>query len=467
MVHADIGLLAGGFNGLDDVCLPDREAALPNIIERLEEGRRHFHKAVRNGGPYGSHGHYCLGVLALAENARKPGEADYEKAEQHLARVQGQFTSPSENYGGLLVTRSHLYFGIARAARASSVGDLNHAARVMAGALKDGASFPPYLVDPVVDGLDLGAKSDLTNFANHLVSTQGDVVLDDLARSATVVEHCGEVTEALRRRAARLGESEAAARDLRACLSSYAGTARIDDARILLDRLESLAVRGIGTAEFEELLSKKGYQPMWEPEEALIARVRCLEARGKLDEALPLLRELLHQFATEGNLPDARGVLDRIRSYGLPEEYYDQARSRVQALKELSTSPTEPDDRRSAVRTPAQPASILFVGGDERQEKQKAAVVRRVKEQAPNVEVAFVYSGWSGNWKPYLDRVRAELPKHDAVVVMRFIRTELRKQVRKSCGRKPWRFCWPSGQKGMARAIIEAAEAVWMSRATR
>lgn len=463
MVHADLGLLAGRFNNLDDVCLPDRKDALPDLIERLGEGREHFRNAVTRGGPYATHGHYCLGVLALAENAWKPGAAGYGKAEQHLARLQGQFTSPSENYSGFLVARSDLYFGIARAARASSVGDLSHAARVMVRAIDDGASFPPYLVDPVVEGLDLGARSELTNFANHLLGTQGDAVLDDLARSATVVRHCGEVVEALRQRAARLGEGEAAARDLRACLSSYTGAGRFDAARIVLDRLESLAVRGIGTAEFEELLAERGYQPAWEPEEALIARVRCLEARGKLDEALPLLRELLHQFATEGKLPDARGVLDRIRSYGLPEEYYDQARSRVRALEELSASPTEPDDRELA----AQPASILFVGGDERQERQEAVVRRKVRKHAPNVEVAFVYSGWSGNWKQYLDRVRAELPKHDAVVVMRFMRTELGKQVRKLCGRKPWRSCWPAGQKGMARAIMEAAEAAWASRTTR
>ena len=467
MVHADLGLLAGRFNNLDDVCLPDRKDALADLVERLGEGREHFRNAVTRGGPYATHGHYCLGVLALAENAWKPGAVGYGKAEQHLARHQGQFTSPSENYSGFLVARSDLYFGIARAARASSVGDLSHAARVMVRAIDDGASFPPYLVGPVVEGLDLGAKSDLTDFADHLLGAQGDAVLDDLSRSATVVKHCDGVIEALRQRAARVGESEAAARDLRACLSSYAGAGRFDDARIVLDRLESLAVRGIGTAEFQELLSEKGYQPAWEPEEALIARVRCLEARGKLDEALPLLRELLHQFATEGNLPDARGVLDRIRSYGLPEEYYEQARSRVQALEELSTSPTTPDDRELAAQTAAQPASILFVGGDERQERQEAVVRRKVRKQAPNVEVAFVYSGWSGNWRQHLDKVRAELPKHDAVVVMRFMRTELGKHVRKLCGRKPWRSCWPAGQKGMARAIIEAAEAAWMSRTAR
>ena len=106
----------------------------------------------------------------------------------------------------------------------------------------------------------------------------------------------------------------------------------------------------------------------------------------------------------------------------------------------------------------SKPAKVLFVGGNERQSKVEDAVRTKVQRSAPRVEVTFIYPGWSGNWSQHLEKVRAEMPKHDALVLMRFMRTELGKQIRKHCDR-PWRSCWSSGHKGMANAILAAAEA--------
>ena len=458
MVRADLGLLAGKFNSLEDVRLPQDSDGLPDLLDRLREGEEHFRKAVEEDVPYAAHGHYCLGVLSLGERAQGRGERGYGEAEDHLRRAQSRFAGQPKDYGQALVSRTNLYFGIAQAARAESAGTLSHAANVIVRALELGTSFPPYLVDAVVEGLDLGIGiQELKRFARSLLATGDDSALNALRKSEVAVERCEEVTDGLRERAERLGKSEAAARDLRICLAGYLKAGRKSDAQDVLDQLETLAASGIGSDEFEELLSRKSYQPAWEPEEAIIAHARCLEAKGHYPDAVQLLQPLVHQYASDGELHDAVGLLDRIRTYGLSEDHYVGEVGRVNALLHQNQD-RKPDDAVPTRMGAPQPVSVLFVGGDERQAKMEAAIRDHLKERAPHVAVEFVFPGWSGNWRRQLDKVKGELPKHDALVIMRFIRTEFGKQVRKHCD-KPWRFCWPSGIRAMTDSILAAADA--------
>ena len=458
MIHADLGLLAGNFDSLEEVSLPTRKADLPDFVDRIREGREEFRRSVEKDVPYAAHGHYCLGVLALGETVLKDDEANYPRASDHLLRAHSRFAGRPRDYGVPLVVRASLYLGIAEAASVDSAGTLSHAANVMIPALEQGASLPPYLTEVAVTGLDVGAGGEeLTRFARALLSTGDDTALSALSRSSVVVQRCGEVRDGLRRRAEQLGMSEAAATDLRICLQGYLQAGQTPDAQDVLDRLEDLAGHGIGSEEFENLLSKKGFQPAWEPEEAVVAHARCLEKRGRYPDALQLLQTLVHKFAGEGRFDEAEGLLDKIRSYGLSEDHYADAVGRMRALSEQSRR-QENDHQMTDDENVKEPVSVLFVGGSERQEKAEPAVRNRLRQRAPHIKVTFIYPGWSGNWRRHLDRVRRELPNHDALVVMRFIRTEFGKQVRKHC-EKPWRFCWASGTGGMADSIIAAARA--------
>ena len=458
MIHADLGLLAGKFNSLEEVCLPHDRAELADFVDRLREGRDDFRESVENDVPYATHGHYCLGVLALGENVLKPRETSYPEAADHLLRAHSRFGGQPKDYGAPLVARTNLYLGIAQAATADSAGTLSHAANVMAPALQNGAPLPSYLVQVAVEGLDLGAGAEeLTRFARALLSTGDDTALTALSTSTVAVEQCEEVRDGLRRRAERLGKSEAAAMDLRTCLAGYLKAGRTAETHDVLDRLEALAARGIGSEEFEELLSKKRFQPAWEPEEAIIAHARCLESNGRYLDALQVLLPLVHQFAGEGKLDGAEGLLDRVRTYGLSKNHYADVSARVSALLEQNRL-YECDRDASGDEEAVKSVKILFVGGDERQEKAESAVRNQLRQRAPHINVTFIYPGWSGNWSRHLDKVRRELPNHDALVVMRFIRTELGKQIRKNCN-TPWRFCWTSGKHGMSDSIVAAARA--------
>lgn len=460
MVHADLGLLAGRFNRLEDVSLPTSRDGLQDFADRLSEGIEHFERSVEGGHDYTAHGHYCLGVLGMAQRALDRHRGGFGEVENHLLRAWSRFGGRARSYGQDLVDRTALYLGIARAARAHSAGDLSHAASLMVNALDAGAAFPPYLIDPVVDGLDLGAPEDLSRFAEALLKASGSEALDVLARSATAINQCREVTDALRGRAKERGATAAAAVDLRACLRGYLETGCYDDAEDVLDRLETLAVREIGTAEFETLLSDDAsYQPAWEPTDAKVARARCLESRGDITGVFGLLGPLVHQYVTENDVHSAAGLLGYLRSIGLPDDHLIDLTRRVDARRSALVGGSRADSPSQLRQAPPSKVRVLFVGGDERQKKSSGTVKDAVASRSVNVQVTFIHPGWSGNWSPWLEKTKAELERHDAVVLMRFMRTQLGRQIRKRCDGKPWRFCWGAGRRTMTDAILEAADA--------
>ncbi len=463
MVHADLGLLASGFNRLADILLPRDADALPDMEDRLNEGRDHYVNSAAQDVPYAAHGHYCLGVTALARAAgaktHDEAESRYATAESHLRRARNRFGSRRGSYGEELVERTNLYFGIAAAAQIKSAADGARAARVIVGALRAGAALPSYLIRPVVAALDVtAAAEDLSSLAEVLLDAQGSEALDALSRSESIVRECAPVLEALSARAERRGGSRAAAADYRLCLPGYLRASRREAAEGVLDRLETLAVSGFGRAEFEELLSREpdGAGLPWTSDEAVVARARCLEAANKLDDAMSLLQPLFHEYATLERLDEAAGVLERMKGYGLPSEYLKIETDRMTALRRQER--TRPDRGQTSTERPSSRVRILVVGGDERQAKGERVLHDMLRRRDPTVVATLIHPGWDSNWSVAWRDVRGKLPGHDAVVLMRFMRTQLGRQIRKHCS-VPWRFCWSGGRTAMVNAIMEAAEA--------
>ena len=453
MISADLGLLEGGFAELEEVCLPLEQDAAGDYIERLRAGEQMFRESIRDDVPYSGHGHYCLGALALANE-------DYASAAFHLERARGLFNSRKPSYGAALAGRADLYAGIAKAAQAESVGDLSYAARIITNAVASDTPIPAYLIRPAAEGLELlGSAEVQSSFCAAVLESDQGAVLDvfvdlDAAMSTE------PVTRALRRRARELGKTEDAAADLHRCFEGCMKAGRHEDARTVLDELEVLAIGGVGEAAFHDLLMNTEYlQPAWERDEAVVAQVRCLEAKGDLENAMAKAVPLFHEALTKGDIDEARGIYENMHTYGLPDSHYQEVKSRLDGvLRQYESTETGQDD--SAPRQRTRPVRVLFVGGDENQQKLVPAVQEQLKERAPHVEVQFIFPGWSGNWPPHLERVKKELEGHDVVVLLRFMRTHLGREIRKACQDKPWRSCWPSGAGGITESIISAAESV-------
>ncbi len=457
MAHADLGLMAGGFDGLEEVILPRRRGELDGMLDRLARGDRHFHRSVETDTAYSAHGHYCLGVLALGR------AVDHPDAEKHLQHTRRHFseTSDSDRYPENLVRHANLYFGIARASQLSS-NKLAHAADVIAEALAAGARMPTYLIGHTVEAFELAEEDgDLQKITEAIVEAGGDRALDELAACKTAVERCPALADRLHERAKAKGRTGAdRAKDLRAALHGFLHRQDWKEAGEALDNLEILARDGVAVPEFLELLEKYDHAKScaWDFEDVTIARARCHESRGEFEDATHVLRDLFFRLASsEGatGLSDAKGVLDRIRSYGLDESRYSDMTSRYTALANREAK----DAGKTDPVVEQQVVEILVVGGEKLEARTENAIRETLKKRHSHVRARFIPTGWSGNWRRPFSEIEGQMEHHDALVIMRSMRTHLGREIRRTWD-GPWRPCWGNGPRAIAEAVGEAAAAV-------
>ena len=451
MVHADLGLLKGSFSLLDEVRIAGDETARQDLVDRLRAGEEHFRDAVENPDAiHACHGHYCMGVLALADDDL--GDQRYEAADQHLERAHAQFRG-NRNYPPSLVAQTEVYLGVAKL-QLYDVGEIHHAARLIASGL-NGAAIPSHFIAPTVESLALSEES-IESIAGLLLESGGDNVLDALAATA-IADTYVPIAERLYERSRQPNRRKAlAAADLRAALCGFLGTRNVEKAREVLDQLERLAVEGSGVVEFLEILdSSDRYEPAWEREDAAVASARCLEVEGKYIEALLNLRGVFHSYMHSGDSHDALGVLDRIRGYGLEHAEYSDLERRYEGSRADDEAALQDTD-------PVPPVTVLVIGGNEIQAKFADRVQSKIAQRDPRTTVEFLHTGWTSNWHKYVEETDRRLAHCDAVVIMRYIRTLLGGHVRALCGKRnvPWRFCWSGGQGGLVESTLAAAHAV-------
>lgn len=456
MVHADLGLMQGRFDLLTDVALPARRTAAEKVRDRLAGGEEHYRQSVREAAEYSAHGHYCLGVLALARGT------DDEKAERHLVAAHTQFSKRPQSYGRLL-PRANLYAAVAKA-RQLQHDKLAHAARVIVDSLEAGARLPTHLVRETVDAFDLADdKESLRHVAEAITGTGDDLVLNELAECAAALRQSPLLAERLHERAsAGDGPAEIRAAHLRAALRGHMHARSYERAGDALDELERQALDGVGAPEFQELLTEpERYDPAWTPEDATIARARCHEALGEFLEATNVLRDLFFSLMareTENSFDDAGGLLQRIYGYGrdrsqcsdMTDRYEAAARSFRELQADADTDPA-----------PTRVVRVLVVGGAEPQARAEETARAEIRRRNPHIRPTFVYARWGSNWDRALADFEREFGRHDALVILRFMRTNLGRHVRRRWpGDRPWRFCWKGSPGAIAEAVAKAAAAL-------
>ena len=455
MLHADLGLIHGGFDGLQDVVLPVRRDALDGVLDRLVKGVEHFRDSVDIEARYSAHGHYCLGVLAFG---RAVADHAFEDAERHLESARIHFSEAGDSYPRSLVEHANLYFGMAKAQQLSS-DKLAHAADVITASLRSGARMPDYLIEPTIEALELeGQQRDLRNVTEAIIETGGSDALDRLAACDAALDHCPALADALGTRAGASGRTAIGrAADLRLALRGFVGREDWQATGEALDGLEGLARDDVAVPEFLELLEDwRRFDPVWEREDADIARARCYEDRGEFYEATRVLEALFYRLASPerpARLSDAAGVLKRIQGYGIDPNHYSGMANRYKALADELAEETFAAEPRLAA-----PLRVLVVGGAELQARAEDAVHRKLTESHPNIRAHFVRTGWSGNWRRPFSEIEGEMRRHDALVIMRFMRTHLGRQIRRTWD-GPWRSCWGGGPGAIAEAVSRVAAA--------
>lgn len=330
-------------------------------------------------------------------------------------------------------------------------------------ALGAGARIPTYLINRTVEAFTLADdKSGLRRVTEAIIESGGDAVLDELADCDAALDNCPALVDQLRTRAdstRRSGSARAA--DLRATLRGYRMAGDVATAGDVLDGLESLALNRVGVLEFVELLSDPDrYDPAWTPDDAAVALAHCHEAQGEYHDATSVLRDVFHRLMardSETGLQDAAGLLQRISRYGVESSTYSDMTDRYDAVR---ADLAEEEDVLVADPAP-RVVKVLVMGGAEQQARSEDSVRSALGTRCPHVRPTFIQTGWSSNWERPLQDFKRQMEHHDALVVLRFIRTNLGRRVRREWpGNRPWRFCWSGGAGAIVDAVERAAAAV-------
>ncbi len=446
MILADIGLIDSNFRSLAEVRLPSGRSACADTAAALAHGEDLFTKAVAHDGGDAGHGSYCLGVFETARGRLHAAVPHLERAVALMGQRPNTYRRPG------ILPRARLYLGAALAdgldpARAPFAAEcLEDAAAAL------GREVLPFL-PAALQGLETADAALAARLAASLHQHLGADLLDS-ARSAGLLAHVPALREGV------LARTEATGRTAADRFEDY--SALLQAARSLSDRalgeqaldgLEVLAMAGFGRDRLLAVLDRPDdWSFAWDHEDAQFCRVRLLEAEGRTADAAALLVRLAHQVLARrdhrGRLAEAEDLAAHIRTLGVPA---DPTLSDRLLAERYEVPAPEPADRSAR-------GAILVIGGNETQARYDEPLRREARARWPDVELRFEHPGWESTWARRLERFDGNLARASAVVLLRFVRTNLGCEVRRRCGARgiPWVACTGHGRDSILHAVEEA-----------
>lgn len=225
----------------------------------------------------------------------------------------------------------------------------------------------------------------------------------------------------------------------------------VETAAEALENLHELAIRGSCTSLAHVWFSQESnYDAIWDAEDALWARAQIAHCEGDLVECGQLLARL---FWSENHRDpeSAREILSLMADWRVSDDLRNHCEN---GLARTSESEVAPD---SAPAPRSKPCRIVFVGGNETQERYDESIRREIAADLPNVEILFFHTGWSANWGRELPTILSAAHGADAVVIMQFIRTMLGRRLRSQLS-KPWVACTGHGRDAIIRSTRRAVD---------
>jgi hypothetical protein len=207
---------------------------------------------------------------------------------------------------------------------------------------------------------------------------------------------------------------------------------------------------------FIELLAADGkYDGAWSTEDIVWSLVGIHEREADYEGAVGVLRKQFHTYAAEESWLEAFGVFERAKNYGLPAKILEDMEGRLTG--EFASTDLPPGEELDELIT--EPVRVLFVGGNEIQQKYDADIQKNLATSAPWISVDFEHPGWGGNWGDTADQLRSRFPNYDALVVMTLIRTNLGRALRKHTNNEGlvWISCTGAGRNFIERSIMDGA----------
>jgi len=332
-------------------------------------------------------------------------------------------------------------------------------------ALSEGARIPDDLLASVLEALDTHEEDLLTPVIERILETGGDGALDALLRSDTAARKLLVARALLERGKDERVQGGLRVAALRQALQTFLreGIPSRDEAADALDRLEALAHSGVEADRFLELLAQpEALDPVWSAEEVSWSRISILQRKGDGLTAIAELRTRLNAVLQEHRWTaetEAEAIVQLARSLGLEPDWTRDLSARLESWK------AEYGDEEAALPTAGEPspsdarpaAKILIVGGDERQHALGVRVQELLERDGAPIRIHHLPTGWSGHWSQTLDQALKEARRHDAVVLLTFMRTEFGRKLRAGLGDTPWVSCPGVGHRQVAQMAKKAA----------
>ncbi len=449
---SDLVLCHGEFRSLGDVRLPADRAEASALLARLDG--KLVTEALESEGTR-INAEYLAGVRALLGQA-------YEEASRRLEPSFAGMGQQRDLYGvGGLYARVAVYLALALLSSMDE-GRFAWALQLLErfGDEVPRAEFPRWLLREslrvAVELMTPVQARTLFDWSQRRFEGEVDGLLDEIRPAAETLAKVPALEQALVRRSRRPAR-QAAKRftDLVALLTSYQQQGKVDDTASVLDQMEELSIEHseLQPRLVELLDDPLNYEGAWSREEADVCRSRLHESSGDCRSAAHVLAGAIHRLLTQGDFEGARGYHERLEALALPPEETAELDARIKLLCPAELPPTPP---------PAERLRLLFVGGNEVQEKYDQQVKEILARTHPTVEIDFLHTGWTSNWGVQLAEFKRRMADRDGAVVMTFIRTELGRQVRKQLGElgKPWHSCTGHGRDSMVRATLGAIDLI-------
>jgi hypothetical protein len=231
---------------------------------------------------------------------------------------------------------------------------------------------------------------------------------------------------------------------------------KVEAAEIAIDGLEQLAEE---SDEFAlgllDLVSEKGVVPdiMEEPAQ-LELRIRLLLRLKRDADAVQLMLERFRKAGTSSNAwqrEQALELLTELKATGVDL-------SQVSVIAAKLAAEFESNNAENDVIASAGKVRVIYVGGNEVQQRYEKDIISELAIEHPNLSVDFVYPGWSSNWASVADGIKSRLGDYDGLVLSYFVRTIFGRTVRKMCTDAcPWWAAPGHGKASIKRGILAAA----------
>lgn len=453
LMLADIALCRGSFKWLSDVEVPRQQAAVADMLRRLEAAAEPAQQSLAVADGPKTNAQFILGVRSLLRGANDEGRSFLEDAYAGMSQRDDLYRDA--------LPKCRVYYAL------SILRSLNEPqftiAREILEATADGAELAEWpewlLIDAFqVAHLSLAEGVPLTEW----LSRRFPHLLEDFLHNPELLNRSDSLLAALKARAANAARPlERRWRDQEVLVGVARARQDLSLMRAALDGLEELTfLSPVLRARFIQYLNDQShYDPAWTWDEAEMTRALMHEAAAAYADAATVLAALVHHYLSRDAIDDARAVHERLKSYGGACPVFPDVEARMHAIADERGTPEIPS---SASLCEGSPIRILFIGGDERQARQDPWIQSELARDFKRVRVRFEHTGWGSNWGASAERIRQLIADHDAIILMPFIRTEFGRTVREDAGRsgKRWFPCTGRGREWMLRSIIHAARSV-------